>query len=66
MKFTCQLLLPAILAFSLFRLLKEDFNGREAKKPGGYKGAVATIIAILFLLLTYWKAGALSLIFGSE
>jgi len=64
MKLASQIILLAFVALTLFRTLKEDFDGRPAREPSGYKGAWTTIVAIVLVCFLYYKAGALSLIIG--
>jgi len=63
-KLACQIILAAIYLFGFFRMLKSDFEPTPAKPAGGYKGAVASIIAISFSISLSYFAGAFSELTG--
>lgn len=56
----CQWLLVVMLVGTFFTCLRSDFYGRDAKAPGGFTGAVSTILVMMLLTLIYWQAGAFS------
>ena len=51
------------MVFAFFWLLRTDFNGSKAREPGGFGGAIMTVVIIAAQLFIYYKAGAFSLIF---
>ncbi len=55
--------LLVLLAIRFLRTLRTDFEGRTAKEPEGFRGAIITIIAVTAIFLLYWCAGTFSLIF---
>ena len=62
MKF-CQITLLILVALQFFAFLRADFYGTPERKPGGFGGAIGTILASAFTLFVYWKAGAFSTFF---
>lgn len=64
MKLLCQILIMVIGITSFFGTLHSDFNGRTAKTPFGFSGAVITITLFLIGTVVYVAAGAFSEIIG--
>ena len=58
----CQIILLVLLGLSLFTGLWADVNGRRARKPYGFMGAVISVLLTAVLFWVHWKAGAFSLI----
>jgi len=60
----CQMGIVLMLVLGLFHGLFHglwlDTNGREAKPPGGFSGAVCTILSIAGMVALYYGAGAFS------
>lgn len=61
-QFICQVLVVLLALLGFFKCLSTDFDGQTAKPPGGFRGAIITIIVTTLMVLVYWKAGALSLL----
>jgi len=59
----CQVVMLFLLALGVFLSLHKDFNGVAAKKPGGFNGAVGTIIVLVVTFLLQFFAGAFCRIF---
>lgn len=60
MKYYAQLFIVGYLVTVLLVSLHVDFYGRSAKEPGGYSGAVITLVLVALITLLYLAAGALS------
>lgn len=60
MKLFCQWTLLALTFASVLYNLYTDFHGRKQKEPGGFQGAVITLIGMAVLLFIYKTAGAFS------
>jgi hypothetical protein len=56
----CQICIVIGLGIQFFRNLYVDFNGRKAKEPEGFKGSIATVLALVLASLIYLGAGAFS------
>jgi len=56
----CQLVVIAICVINFFGLLYTDFHGRKTKEPGGFAGAISTVIVSLAMAALFWGAGAFS------
>lgn len=65
-KSICQWALLIRVAIGFFMMVYFDFNGRTARKPLGFSGFVATVIATACIAWVYMQSGAWSEIFGSE
>jgi len=63
-KLACQIILFLLYVFSFFAMLRHDFTGSPAKEPGGFKGAVYSVLAIGISVFLTYKAGAFSEIIG--
>ena len=55
---TCRVMLIAYLVLSFFYGTWGDFNGRDAKQPGGFRGFIGTLVVIAILAATLYGAGA--------
>lgn len=64
MKLAAQWFVVGAIIIALFVNLHRDFYGREAAEPGGFSGAVLTIIAAAISVAAHYFAGALSEILG--
>ena len=62
LQLVCQIILAILLVSGFFSALHADFNGRAARAPYGFPGAVMTILLIGIIVACYWKAGAFSLL----
>jgi hypothetical protein len=51
------IILLALAALGFFVNLYRDFNGVEAKEPGGFWGAVSSLLASAAIIVLYWQAG---------
>jgi hypothetical protein len=58
--YACQIIMVLLLIANLLYCLYMDFHGRTARLPGGFAGAVTTLIVSTLTALVYWKAGAFS------
>lgn len=56
----CQYLILIIQILGFFWSLNADFNGRPAREPYGFDGAIATIVISVAIFFLYWGAGAFS------
>lgn len=63
MELFCQWVLLVLFAIGFLHSTYIDFEGREAKAPGGFGGFVSTCVVHVLLWLVYWKVGVFSLIF---
>ena len=63
MKQWCQVVIMLLCVVQFVVVLHSDFHGREARKPGGFSGALQTIGIVIALVLVYWQAGAFSCFF---
>lgn len=55
-----QLAIMALHAIGFILMVYVDFNGREEKEPGGFRGFVSSVIATAVVMLTLYGAGAFS------
>lgn len=53
----CQWLMLVHLIALLFVGLYQDFNGRKAKEPFGFTGAVLTVVVTALMFVIYYAAG---------
>jgi hypothetical protein len=58
----CQVILLILLVCNLFHGLWQDVNGRTARKPYGFGGAVVSVVVTALLFWVHVKAGAFSLL----
>ena len=58
-----QIIILMILFINFLSGLYTDINGRKAKEPYGFMGALITIIFTIALFLLYYYAGAFNKIF---
>lgn len=54
----CQWIVAGAVVANLFSMLRTAFHGRSARDPGGFPGAVVSILLTALLALLYWGAGA--------
>ena len=59
-----QIAIAILLLVNFLVLLRSDFYGRKAREPGGFGGAIITLLVTAAAFLLYWKAGAFSLFIG--
>ena len=55
-----QILIALWMVITLLVCLHHDFNGRSAREPGGFSGAVTTLIIVALMVAILYKAGAFS------
>jgi hypothetical protein len=48
----------AVVCLMFFLNLRNDFRGSPARQPGGFEGAVITLIVTGILVVTFHYAGA--------
>jgi len=56
-KLLCRFVIIIIYTNAFFVMLYRDFHGKKAEDPGGFGGAVATILALSFIFAILYGAG---------
>ena len=63
MKTFCQVFLVLLTITQFLGMLYLDFNGREARPPGKFQGALITLAFFAFMVFCLWKVDAFSFLY---
>lgn len=61
-QFACQFTIATLLAIGQLISLKEGIEGTESKKPGGFGGAIRSVIGTAISIALFYGAGSFSLL----